>query len=694
MIDTIILRVHGINQQKKGALDEIRYKSKKSDFLLVPQHFDLYSKLMQFKGKSFTRTDIYNSEENSSNINSNEEQLSSKTSKVVNNHYLQNERMRFTDGDFVRDTIMKSNGKFRLSSSSPDVSFSINSSGGYVDFNLSIPKYLYMHNLGQFIPQIDSKNFKLKSGNFHDWQVQKHYLFERLMKFIKRFMDDIFTFFNVTGFEDIYKEPDWNYIEIRRIDLCFNQIFNSKEDAFMYLEHQKKIHKKSNIKYKQIDKDFETSIAFHTAKHEYFKIYHKGSEYKSVRYGDFQKHHKINKLSMDYYMRDAEKKFKENHYHNLKKPNYLFDIFNAQKSLIFKKFENDVKDINFDVKNMFTHPDGQIDQERKANVKNVFNEVYKNRLINTTFIKNEADKILRYEMSISGYSFNNIMKRYIFRKDCKIHQHYVKVFSKVKKLNQRTNSYKYTVTPQDRRDYAHLNDFFNRTSNFTLSQEPMVKYHQKKAGSDYSEELDSYSIQKAYYKVGFKTILENHDCFTFSKSFLVALVDKFKKQIDYYQINKIEPYDDLINKVKKFNSIASNKLDAYNRINNWKCFDINKVRKIHKNRLVMKASQFLTESEKRKANFVNINIANIALIFKLLTEDKMSFSQIRQHLHLSKDSFYRRKRSLESLGMQENALNIEKHFIVPIDFSKYYHNSRAIIYKQNFYFKPRFSTYG
>ena len=164
------------------------------------------------------------------------------------------------------------------------------------------------------------------------------------------------------------------------------------------------------------------------------------------------------------------------------------------------------------------------------------------------------------------------------------HKHYKKVYSNVKKVDMRKNGYQIKITPQDRRDYYMMHDFYSRSSNFTLTTKPMVKYHSKKAGDDYSKEFDSYSIQKSYWLFGFKSILAEHDSFFFSDVFLKKLVDKFKKQIDYYQLTKIEPYDELVNKVSKFNSIAANKVAKYNEMNDYKCYDLNRNRRIHSGR--------------------------------------------------------------------------------------------------------------
>lgn len=118
----------------------------------------------------------------------------------------------------------------------------------------------------------------LESMDFHVWNT-----FDWLNQFLDRFIHD--------WFEGL--EIDKKDIEIARIDIAYNQIFNSKEDALKYLEFQKRIKKsyiRENSNYKA---DWSTSIFLSTERYG-AKIYHKGSEYKSKN-GERSHHLKINK---------------------------------------------------------------------------------------------------------------------------------------------------------------------------------------------------------------------------------------------------------------------------------------------------------------------------------------------------------------------------------------------------------------
>jgi len=94
--------------------------------------------------------------------------------------------------------------------------------------------------------------------------------------------------------------PNKKYIEIRRLDICYNQYFPTKSDALAYLDQQKKLSLKRRKKQKHIKEtnNYTTTLAFTASNNSYFKIYHKGSEY-SKSDGDLKKHLELNKEFID-----------------------------------------------------------------------------------------------------------------------------------------------------------------------------------------------------------------------------------------------------------------------------------------------------------------------------------------------------------------------------------------------------------
>jgi hypothetical protein len=157
-----------------------------------------------------------------------------------------------------------------------------------VDFNFSIPKLIYGTNIIQFVPHKTEFN---SPGYFdfsldHDYKANQEIAYKRLMIFLRKF----FKYFTPFG-ETII---DLNDIEIRRIDICWNQYFNGKKDALDYLNYQKRIKKKHLRITSKNQKSYATSVFFATRDYA-AKIYHKGSEYRSST-GERKHHLKANRL--------------------------------------------------------------------------------------------------------------------------------------------------------------------------------------------------------------------------------------------------------------------------------------------------------------------------------------------------------------------------------------------------------------
>jgi hypothetical protein len=91
---------------------------------------------------------------------------------------------------------------------------------------------------------------------------------------------------------------DFSEIEINRIDLCFNQVFDDKKFALEYLEYQKKL-RKNNLRADSNNfREYATSLMYATQRYS-LKIYHKGTEYKKH---DRKEHERINKeKNSDYF---------------------------------------------------------------------------------------------------------------------------------------------------------------------------------------------------------------------------------------------------------------------------------------------------------------------------------------------------------------------------------------------------------
>ena len=157
--------------------------------------------------------------------------------------------------------------KLFIASSHYNVSYFYNISQHFIDFNLSVPKYKYGTNILQFIEYFNQDCDKV---------------YDMLVDFVRGFAQK--HFFEAIDFKDL---------ELTRIDLCYNQFFNSKYDAMTYLQEQKELLKKYARSTKNDYRSYETSLLYVTKRYS-FKIYHKGTEFKKHDKRELQKKNPTN----------------------------------------------------------------------------------------------------------------------------------------------------------------------------------------------------------------------------------------------------------------------------------------------------------------------------------------------------------------------------------------------------------------
>lgn len=140
-----------------------------------------------------------------------------------------------------------------IASSHYSLSYRYNIAADCVDFDFSIPKYLYGSNIIQFIKYFDQGS-----------DVLYNYLMGFITSFIKKIS---------------YEPISMADVSITRIDFCYNQFFASKYDALKYLDEQKKLLPKYARSTKNEATNYGTSLSYVTKRYS-FKIYHKGTEFR------------------------------------------------------------------------------------------------------------------------------------------------------------------------------------------------------------------------------------------------------------------------------------------------------------------------------------------------------------------------------------------------------------------------------
>ncbi len=656
MIDTIKIRLHGILDVKDDALSVIQNEQGITN-LLVPSHQDLYKAILKHKGKNFTMKMVYNKETQTLEQIDEDEFLLLENSQKITQYYQNRNIMRFVDSKQTVDKKMRISGNYRIKSSTPDINYTINESGSYIDFEFSIPKYLFGHNLALFIPQPNSMTYATEQFNLHQWNNQIKIIYKRLMKFIDKFFTDLMHFFEL----DTY--PDLNYVEIRRIDLCYNQFFENKHDALIYLENQKKLKKEKNYTTKKQSQNFGTTYALNTSFGSYFKIYHKGSEY-SKSDGDLKKHMEANKEylnKLSYSL--SQSAFEKN---DVK----IAELLKNNKDLLVNIFEQYAKGDPI-----------LLDDEKKRELSKLSKYIKKNMPYDVVFLKNEMDKVLRYEVSLYGDFFKYLYKTKFFRKTDKIHQYYYQIYKNIKSSLKSIDPKKPRLTKEDLRDYKMFHAYFGRSISLLLSKSKDLRKFEIISNRDYDKINVIYKISNYGFT---KTLLANKDVGTFSEDFLKMCFKHFIELIEKHQIKKLTLFDDLSAKIAQYNKNVDERLKEYNEYNNLLRYDASGNVKYLNGKPILKASQLLSQTQKRDKKLKIVN-ANILLMLLHQLEQGVSLEEYRRKANINKSTFYRYKKDLEMFGIYENSLQTEKQIEVRTDFRDYYWLTQTLRYQESFY---------
>jgi hypothetical protein len=179
-------------------------------------------------------------------------------------------------GDFLIKTQV---GKQMNSSNHYAFTYFINYTKDHIEFSFSIPKYLHGTNIIMFTEHLMDRDFKFYENCILDYNFDRS--FKLFSTFIRNFFHQEFTLCDVNLTD----------VEVYRIDVCFNQLFKSKKEALLYLDYQKRLKKKYARDEEGTMREYATSMMYTTKRYS-AKIYHKGSEYEK---NDMKEHEKINK---------------------------------------------------------------------------------------------------------------------------------------------------------------------------------------------------------------------------------------------------------------------------------------------------------------------------------------------------------------------------------------------------------------
>ncbi|TXG99096.1 MAG: hypothetical protein E6R08_02865 [Nevskiaceae bacterium] len=178
-------------------------------------------------------------------------------------------KLKYVEFNDSRKTTLRYINRFIAGSYHYTVNYRIDVERDFIEYQLSIPKYLYGSNVLQFVQHRDELSKMFDATRATKWKWNANQLHDRLIAFVRKFFKDQYPNLKV----------NMRYVELNRIDLCWNQFFDSAKDAFVYMDYQKRIRKRYLRGISNNMDRYDTTIFY---KNEYysFKIYHKGTEFK------------------------------------------------------------------------------------------------------------------------------------------------------------------------------------------------------------------------------------------------------------------------------------------------------------------------------------------------------------------------------------------------------------------------------
>lgn len=472
-----------------------------------------------------------------------------------------------------------------------------------IKFSFSVPKYFYGHNIAQACENTNERDFTFIKGFTDTFEHQIEKSFERIKTYIKSFF--------YTEFAGI--DVDMCDVEIVRLDMCYNQFFNSKKDALFYLDMQKKIQKKYARRNEQKVTNYTTSIFFYSRDYS-VKIYHKGAEYEKNDSKEHeranQKHfkkHGINLYNIEYLQETADKILR---YEITFRKDYLNYIFNnkifrkkSKKYQEFKKLYNALHSLHTmsknEAKNRLLH---NVSEKIKIKYNPADWETIK------PIFEEFKDVIITDKMSHEPKSIIEYVVEYYQKKQPKEITHFMIVSA----LNKFYNDFG-ALLSKGRKIFLKLNRY----------------------------DKEQFKIDNETNK----NFLHSVDYIEFNKELCTELGNRLK---DFCKDFKVNQRDNL--------STALRKIDEHNE-------QIDIINKNKKNALPLSAQKVFKSKKKIDKNRMS---------FILLCLENTPLHELRDTLNLDEKTFYRLKKDLAEIGVDKNSLNNITPVVTKLDFSDYY----------------------
>lgn len=165
------------------------------------------------------------------------------------------------------------------------IAYSIDFDKNFMEFNLSLPKYHFGNNVFQLVDHQDEANY-LYYRNTEFWDCTR-LAFDKFISVLRKFVTkELGGYYDKATGTGVVHRP---YIEIMRLDLCYNLVFNTESDAQFYLSQISTIKKRglrtsnAGVFQKTRQRNYGDDLYF-SSKDFTVKVYQKGTEFKKHDY--------------------------------------------------------------------------------------------------------------------------------------------------------------------------------------------------------------------------------------------------------------------------------------------------------------------------------------------------------------------------------------------------------------------------
>ena len=137
MLDTLIFRVHGINELKGNLKDMMSdvLSGETGDKYLLPHHNQLLQNMLEYEGKLHSLKGTWGKVTTSVEETEPHDFIRHETEKYVYKHKYDRDEIVMVDEKKVKTYLKSATGAYRVPSSYKDVTFRINDTAGYIDLH-------------------------------------------------------------------------------------------------------------------------------------------------------------------------------------------------------------------------------------------------------------------------------------------------------------------------------------------------------------------------------------------------------------------------------------------------------------------------------------------------------------------------------------------------------------------------------